>query len=81
MMLDAYDNPPGLTDEECDDLMDPIWDLLWRLSFQPPEDEVRSIVETGLADIAELEVRLQSPLPNEETEVPAAECKPREVDD
>ena len=32
IMLDPFTNPPGLSDEESELLMDPMWEVLWDLS-------------------------------------------------
>ena len=59
MMLDSFENPAGITEAEADEIMDPLWDLLWRLAFRSQESS-RSIVEAGLVDLTEVESKLAS---------------------
>lgn len=58
LALDAFENPPGLSDEEADELMDPLWEALWDLSRNFAGHSVRDRVQTALADLAELEGKL-----------------------
>jgi hypothetical protein len=59
-MIDAYSNPPDLSDEECDDHMAAVWELLADIGDTSSAESLRERVETGLADLAELEVWLSS---------------------
>jgi hypothetical protein len=58
LMLDAFENPPELSDEEADDIMEPLWEVLWDLSAGPGATSMRERVETALADLAEVDVKL-----------------------
>jgi len=58
LILDAFENPPELSDEEADDIMEPLWEVLWDLSAGPRATSMRERVETALVDLAELDVKL-----------------------
>jgi hypothetical protein len=56
LMLDPYANPLGLSEEESDDLMDPMWEILWDLSAPAILGmPLRDRVVQGLPELAKLQ--------------------------